>query len=132
MAITVNSPGMGSRRFGSGDKQADFVRQHTQGRAAAWKGAPQGMKSWVGRCTSQWDWGVREGSYDKCMEKLERSDLEVPFLSFFSFSLALLLCCSLCLCSSLYSSPPGENNGKKKDEKITKNTNMLLLLTVPV
>lgn len=53
MAITVDSLGMGSRRFGPGDKQADFVRQHAPGRAAAWKGAPQGMKSQLGRCSSQ-------------------------------------------------------------------------------
>lgn len=96
-----------------------------------WKGNPQSMKSWLGRYTNQWDWGTREGRYNKCMEKSERADLEMPFLSFFSFSLALLLCCSLCLCSSLCSPPPGENSGKKKDEKITENTNVLLLLTVP-
>jgi len=50
MAITVNSLGMGSWRFGSGDERADVVGQHTQGRAAGWKGTPQGMKSRLGRC----------------------------------------------------------------------------------
>lgn len=35
MVIIVNSLGMRSRRFGSGDKWEDFVRQHMQGRVAA-------------------------------------------------------------------------------------------------
>lgn len=132
MAITVNSLGMEVRGLALGTngqilsgstRRAELLR----GRAIlkawnhGWEDTPTSGTRERGRVGIINVWKNQKGQIWKCLF----------FLSFFSFSLALLLCCSLCLCSSLCSPPPGGNSGKKKDEKITENTNVLLLLTVP-
>lgn len=111
MAITVNSLSVGRLKFGSRDKWAHSVRQHTQGRAAAWNGAPQGLKPRLGRCTSQWDHGVREGRYHTCKEWKELV-WKCRFLAFLldfplDFPLDFLFSCFLsCLLSFFLASLP--------------------------